>query len=221
MRLVRTSMLVLLRQSAAGHAELITVDSPVGPATAVLDTNANLEWANLEWLKLSVTQNRSINQVLAQTATGERLDTFAYATLAQLCGLTIMNIQLSCAGARTEDTDPVLAFFKLFDGPLFRVDDGFGSFLRIDPPDAINRLGMNTAFRFFEGPPVPYIDTDSQAITMNERTLSEPAFHWLVRDRQSVPEPATMMLVVMGAMMLASFAGRTRFGRTIKRGPLC
>lgn len=201
MKKIRALMAALMMISAAAQAELVTIDSPAGRATAVLDTNTNLEW-----LKLSASQSLSINQVLAQTATGGRLDTFAYASLAQLCELTIPNIQLSCAGGRTEDTARVLAFFSLFNGTLLRIDEGFGTYLQIDQVDAENRMGRSTAFRFFEGPPLPYIETDSQAVTLNERTLNQPALHWLVREHQGVPEPETVALLAIGAMLLAVFS---------------
>jgi hypothetical protein len=60
----------------AAHATLITSDSSLGPATAVLDTSSGLEW-----LKVSVTRDMSVNQVLADIVPASVSRTADYAAL--------------------------------------------------------------------------------------------------------------------------------------------
>lgn len=191
---------VLLAVSAlhlpVAQAALLTEDSPAGPATAVLDTNTGLVW-----LKLSVTENTAINQVLAESAPGGRLEGFGYATVGAFCEFISTNAGVGCR-SRTEDVDRVSAFFSVIGGPRLSPDDGFGSIAALDPPTAENRMAYASSFRLYSEPS-PHYETDLQAVTANAQLLAEPSRHWLVREAHVVPEASSLALLGLGAAVLA------------------
>jgi hypothetical protein len=189
---------------ASAHAALITVDSPVGPASAVLDTGTGLEW-----LKLSATRTSSVDQVFSETAPGGALNGYQFATMAQLCGLLIPNAGLGCFSGRSEDVGRVQTFLSVFDAPVLGDADNFISYLQVDPPSVANRMGFGKVISFYTEP-TPYFDTDAQLVTMDIRKLNDPTFHWLVRDAHAVPEPATSALVGLGVIALAALRRQRR-----------
>ena len=206
MKSLRTTIAILLMQLASAHAALVTVDSPAGPASAVLDTTTRLEW-----LKLSATATSSIDQVFPQFAPGGTLPGFHFATMTEMCGLFPTNAGLGCFTGRSEDVARVQAFLSLFDAPVLRDGDGFISYFQVDPPELSNRMGFGKLINFYTEP-VSYFETDAQLVTMDSRKLADPTFHWLVRDAREIPAPATWALIGIGVMALTSLR-RKRWGR--------
>lgn len=199
MRALCAIAFALLLPAATAQAALIEVDSPAGPATAVLDTNTGLEW-----LKLSVTRNRSINQVFSAISDGGPLDDFSYARTVDLCQGLYANIQLGCTSGNSSGLDRVNGFLALFGGPRIVPDDGFVAYLQVDPPSVANRMGYGTIIRSSEGPGAFFgIETDTQLVSMTAPLLNEPNLHWLVREGQPLPEPSTLALLGLGVIALA------------------
>jgi hypothetical protein len=121
-------LIALLMPFTAAHATLMTVDSPLGPETAVLDTNTELEW-----LKVSITANTTPGQVFAEMTSGGRLQGFRYATANEFtCGL--VGVELLRGGCSadwlTNDVAIVQAFLDLL-GAKFNEIGLFG--VQIDP----------------------------------------------------------------------------------------
>lgn len=197
MKLIHAVTAVLMMQLAPAQAALVTVDSPAGPSTAVLDTGTGLEW-----LKFSATNNASIDQVFSLTAPGGSLGGFHYASQGEFCAFFSPNAGLGCFTGRSGDVARVQSFLDLFDGPVLRDADSFVSYFQIDPPDVSNRMGFGKIITFY-AEPLPYFETDAQLVTMGAGRLSDPAFHWLVRDTREVPEPATSALAGLGVIALA------------------
>jgi hypothetical protein len=207
MKYLGAMLIALLMPFAAANATLTTVDSSVGPATAVLDTNTGLEW-----LKFSVTRNMSINQVFAAMEPGGSLEGFRYSKGSEFPSGVRFEIGSS-------DVATVQAFFALFGiETLFPGPDPnpVVTFSNVDPPGGLNvREGILRTFALVvpELPgAVPYVEFDSQIIPVSSR-LNEPALHWLVAEAQAVPEPSTLALLVLGALALA----KRRLGRGEKR----
>ena len=91
------------------------------------------------------------------------------------------------------------------------MDEGFVAYLQVDPPSVANRMGYGAIIRGSEGPGSTFqIETDTQLVTMTTARLSEPNFHWLVREGQAVPEPSTLAMLGIGAIALARRQERRR-----------
>ena len=195
-RLLATCIAVLVPVGAA-HAALVTVDSPAGPGTAVLDTSSGLEW-----LKLSTTSNTTVNQVFTQMAPGGRFEGFRYSTLNELyCGLISPNVGMECGLPRfTNNVVSTQAFLDIF-GFGFRQ----GSFHTADAPggDPEQRFAFTASFSFFPDATFP-VEFDSQQIRLSVSTLNLPVSHWLVREAHTVPEPGTLALIGLSAIALAA-----------------
>jgi hypothetical protein len=140
----------------------------------------------------------SINQVFAATEPGGSLEGFRYAKGNEFP-----------SGARFEigssDVATVQAFFALFGiETLFPGLDPNPviTFSDVDPPSVMKaREGIIRTFGLFPEPS-PHVEFDSQLIPVSSR-LDEPALHWLVAQAQAVPEPSTLALVAIGALVLA------------------
>jgi hypothetical protein len=191
MKYLRAMLIALLMPFAAAHAALMTVDSPLGPETAVLDTSTELEW-----LKVSITANTTPSQVFAEMTPGGRLQGFRYATADEFtCGL--VSVQLrggGCsAGWVTNDVAIVQAFLDLF-GAKFNEIGLFG--IQIDPQGLNFPQIYVTIFTLDRSQLVLF---DSQLVNLKE---SVPASHWLVREAQTIPEPSTLALLGLGILGL-------------------
>lgn len=188
-------LFTLFLPMGVAQAALVSTDSPLGPQTAVLDTNTGLEW-----LKLSTTANTTTNQVFEEMASGGRFAEFRYATIDELhCGLLAPNVGMTCDLPRfTSDVARTQAFLDIF-GTGFRR----GGLFAVDPPggDPERRFGFTSSFFLFEGATFP-VEFDSQQIRMSAEVLNTPISHWLVREGQAISEPSTIALVALGAMAL-------------------
>lgn len=201
-RLRLISIIAFLMPFAAAHATLITTDSSLGSATAVLDTSSGLEW-----LKVSVTRDRSIDQVLADMGSGGSLKDFHYATSQELiCGLYAPNIfQTGCVSPRvSQDVARVQAFLD-----LFGVNSGDNVlYALIYPPSPYITQGSIESFEAQINIKLPGsnpVEFDSQRVTLFR---DRPEVHWLVREAQPVPEPATLTLLGLGALALVALRKR-------------
>jgi hypothetical protein len=189
--------IAFLMPFTAAHATLITADSSLGPATAVLDTSSGLEW-----LKVSVTRDMSVNQVLADMASGGSLEGFHYATGQELvCGLYAPNIfQTGCVNPNvSQDVARVQAFLDLFgvrsgDNVLYAL---------IYPPTHVTQGYIESFEAQINIKPTASspVEFDSQRFTLS---MSQPEVHWLVRQAQAVPEPSTLALLGLGVIALAT-----------------
>lgn len=141
--------------------------------------------------------------MFADTSDSGPLESFSYARAVDLCQGLYANIPLGCTGG-SRDLNRVNGFLALFGGPIIVPDDGFVAYLQVDPPSVANRMGYGTIIRSSEGPEAFFgVETDTQLVTMDTRRLNEPNLHWLVRESQAVPEPSTVALLGLGAVVLA------------------
>jgi hypothetical protein len=197
MKLLATLLFAALVPLAPARAALIDVDSPLGQATAVLDTSTGLEW-----LKVSATAGATPDQIFAQIAPGGLLEGYRYATVNELtCGLFAP--QLGRDGCvytgSTTDVGPVLTFMERFGKSFDRV----GLFQPIFSEGQIPMIYGET-WHLTRLTDVQIVDFDTQlANLLNTR----PADHWLV---YQVPEPSSLALIGIAAFALASRARRTR-----------
>lgn len=204
MKFLTTSIFLLLMSFASAHAALITIDTSVGANTGVLDTQSNLQW-----LKISATRGLSFNDVLSGMADSGRLADFRYGTAQEVqCSLLFVNLQMSCVtGQINQDVSTVQAFMDIF-GILSGDSIIYGPI----PPEqnpgvsqgAIETYMTQIVIRDITSNPV---DLDTQLVTFSR---DRPSVHWLVRNAQSVPEPATLALFSVGAIGLISLRKRTR-----------
>lgn len=203
MRRLVATFFAVLAPVAAAHAALVTVDSPAGPGTAVLDTSSRLEW-----LKLSTTSNTTVNQVFTQTASGGRFEGFRYSTLSEFyCGLISPNVGMECGLPRfTNNVGSTQAFLDIFDFNFRQ-----GSFHTADAPggDPEQRFAFTASFSFFPDATFP-VEFDSQQIRLSASTLNLPVSHWLVREARNVPEPGTLALI---GLSVFAFAARRQANR--------
>jgi len=189
-------LIASLMPFAAAHATLITTDSSLGPATAVLDTSSGLEW-----LKVSVARDRSINQVLANMESGGSLEGFHYATSQELlCSLYAPNIfQTGCVNrVISQDVARVQAFLD-----LFGVRSGDNVLYALIYPPAHVTQGYIESFEAqinIKLPSSSPVEFDSQRFTLS---MDQPEVHWLVREAQAIPEPSMFALLGIGILALA------------------
>jgi hypothetical protein len=201
----------LLLPFGLANAALLTVDTPLGASTGVLDTSSGLEW-----IKPSATTGTSVNQFYAGMTPGGAYEGFRYATITELeCTLIRPQTGLGCSqmgGANAvADAGPVQAFLDLF-GLGFRR----GALAQAEPPTvpADIRSVFTSAFFDYPGAAFP-AEYDSQRQNLREPLLSNQAVpQWLVyagSTVSAVPEPATMALAAIGvAAALGARGGRRR-----------
>ncbi|HEX8884991.1 MAG TPA: hypothetical protein VF797_10915 [Noviherbaspirillum sp.] len=186
------------------RAALIEVATPLGPDSAVFDTASGLEW-----LKLPLTRNLSINQVRAAMAPGGRFSGFRYSTPEEFsCGLLAPQTGFGCGdySASTQETR-VRAFLAAF-------GTGFSetSLYSVFSPEESRAFGWIEGYaaafgiRFFYYPNATFpVEYDSQLVGV---PLDRPQTHWLVRDApglraiSDVPEPPVTALLGAGALAL-------------------
>jgi len=212
MKLLNTLIFAFLLSSASAHAALITVDTSVGASTGVLDTQSNLQWLNV-----SATRNLSFNQVLSEMADGGRLADFRYGTAQEVqCGLLFGNLQMSCVtGQINQNVSVVQAFMD-----IFGILSGDAIIYGPIPPEQNPGVSQGSIETFvtqivIRDIPSNPVDFDTQLVTF---LRDRPNVHWLVRDAQAVPEPATSMLIGVGAIALMALRKRAsrkqwEFGR--------
>jgi len=198
--LLIASLLSLGNASAA----LIEVASPLGPASAVLDTSSGLEW-----LKLPYTRNLSVNEVRAGMTSGGRFEDFRYSTQDEFsCGLLLPQTGFGCGNySASTDEAQVRAFLDLF-------GTGFTewSLYSVFSPERSREYGwiegyaatFGARFYYYPGDPTP-VEYDSQLFGV---PLDSPQTHWLVRDNRDgrdvhdVPEPPAPALLGTGLLGL-------------------
>lgn len=198
MKFLRCFLPAMLMPLAIAHAALITEDSQLGANTVVLDTGSGLEW-----VKLSVTGNRSVNQVYPELSPGHSLESFHYATTGEFQCLLFERAGPGCGSSGAlSNFDATQAFLATF-GLRIPAGDGITSFYQVDPPGGTGvRQTFVASFTHYVEP-VPNYYFDSQQISLTRQTPDTPAYHWLVRPAEGVPEPSTIALLAAGMPGLA------------------
>lgn len=194
-------LLAVVLSLGNARAALIEVASPLGPASAVLDTGSGLEW-----LKLSVTRNNTIDQVFAGMAPGGTFEGFRYSTQDEFsCGLLAPQTGFGCGHyGDSKDVARVRAFLDLF-------GTGFSetSLYAVMSPERSRESGWTEGyagvfgmiFIYYPGDAFPiYYDSQLFGVPVNR-----PQTHWLVRqerDMHDLPEPPLPALLGVGMLML-------------------
>src|SRR5262245_27771125 len=75
-------LLICILASAGAWAELQSRDSEYGPGTITRDTVGGLDW-----LDVTLTKNRSVDDITAQLGLGGEFEGFRYATTAEIAAL--------------------------------------------------------------------------------------------------------------------------------------
>ena len=205
------SVFILLLASllSMGHARaaLIEVATPLGPASAVLDTSSGLEW-----LKLSGTRDVSISQAFAGMAPGGAFEGFRYSTQNEFsCGLLAPQTGFGCGNyGSSKDVARVRTFLDLF-------GTGFSetSLYAVMSTERSRESGWSEGyagvfgmiFIYYPGDAFPiYYDSQLFGVPVNR-----PQTHWLVRqaqDMHDLPEPSLPALLGVGMLIL--LLGRVR-----------
>lgn len=196
MKLLQAMLIALLMPFCAAHATLIPADSPLGSGSGVVDTNTG--W---EWLQLSATRRLTIREVLAATSPGGILSDFHYATRAELSTLINAYLQFGCTFGCSTNEGAVQDFFGHF-GISLMIEHGILTILEPAYLDTSNP-GIFGAIFILYTEPVPELYIDTQLVTLNDRRLNETGPHWIVRERQPIPEPSTAALFALGAIACA------------------
>jgi len=176
-----------------GQAALISADSPFGPGTITLDTVTQLRW-----LDLTVTTNRSYNNIVSQLAPGGIFEGFRYANNSEVSQFWVNAGILDQSGSfTTNNFEPVSSFISLVGqtgGQPGLASSAFG--LSSTP------LGLNSHASEFVETFLPA--GRGRAVLMfngyGSDDLARPdAGHWLV----SVPEPGIFALLTVGGLSLS------------------
>lgn len=186
--------MLILANSA--QAALISMDSGFGPDTITLDTDANLEL-----LDITLSTNRSFNEVSSQFGPGGDFEGFRHATPSEVEGF------FSAAGILGSTSD--VTDFPLYIAvtELFGVTDYFPS----DPtkPETLGLMSDIHVGAIFYGQVAGvyyYTAVASSTWGFGADYGTESCGHWLVRP---VSEPVTMLLVGFGLIVLAGFRRET------------
>lgn len=194
-------LLAMVLSLGNARAALIEVASPLGPASAVLDTVSGLEW-----LKLSVTRNATIDHVFAGMAPGGTFEGFRYSTQDEFsCGLLAPQTGFGCGHyGDSRDVARVRTFLDLF-------GTGFSetSLYAVMSPERSRQSGWSEGyagvfgmiFIYYPGDAFPiYYDSQLYGVPVNR-----PQTHWLVRqtqDMHELPEPPLPALLGVGMFIL-------------------
>ena len=201
MKPVFTLLLASFLSLGQARAALIEVDSPLGPASAVLDTSSGLEW-----LKLSGTRNVSVSQAFAGMAPGGAFEGFRYSTQDEFsCGLLAPQTGFGCGNyGASKDVARVRAFLDMFDTGFTET-----SLYAVMSPERSREFGWVEGYaatfgiRFFYYPDATFpVEYDSQLVGVQ---VDRPQTHWLVRQAQEVhdvPEPPMTALLGGGMLLL-------------------
>lgn len=190
MKLLRAMLFALLMSLGAAHAALLSINSPLGASTGVLDTNTG--W---EWLQLSATRSLTVGQALAATSPGGILSDFHYADRSELSTLTKAYLSFGCYSGCAEVLPAVDYFFGHF-GISFTVARAIETFL--EPSPFTSNPGIYGAL-FIWYPNDLELYSDTQFSTLSAALLNEFGPHWIVREGKPVPEPSTAALFALGA----------------------
>lgn len=188
------------------RADWITVDTPQGAGTAVLDTVRGMMW-----LRLSVTENWTFAQVESALLPSGQLANYRYATGSDLnCGLlpNYFNLDVECAGSfiTLGNAATVEQFFDLF-GLYFNQPYHFAYYELLLATSHHRQAFISQFFRY--NAPEPHYEYDSQMLTIQ---MDQPAYHWLVATSQQVPEPRISLLFGLGAIGLIVSRKRRSLG---------
>jgi hypothetical protein len=194
MRFLNALVLAFIMPLAGANAALIEIDSRFGPLTAVHETESGLDW-----LKLSVTQNTSINEVFAEMRPAGKFEGFRYASTAEFTGGLVPRNLPTCSVCNEAEFAAIRAFHATFLGPGALV---VGGFFAVDPPE-VDPRGRNGIGSISLLLPNGEHLIDSQGLFLSEQTLNRPNAHWLVKNSQDIPEPKTAALLALGLLALA------------------
>jgi hypothetical protein len=179
------------------YADLIPLDSRLGPDTLVLDTNTNLNW-----LVLPVTEGLSVGEVMTAVDPGGSLAEFRLASrdelvsLIESLGLPINN---SCVGACFPSGDEFV--------DLFRGNAG----LMADPitfvePGIVELFGFHLSLYPAEQEAAGDLQLLTRALDV---AVSSDGF-FLVAETTPIPEPSTLAVLAGGLFGLALLGRRGR-----------
>ncbi len=196
------------------HASLISADDAVfGVSSITRDTSTNFEW-----LDLTLTTNRTYNDISSQLGFGGEFEGFRYATGAELNQL-FTNAGLTIGVVSAANFDPAVDFHALFGttcfgncGSFWLRADGFYGDLRV----IIRGTIAPRAWVHYRS--LSSVGDQAVAHVSTNGNFLDSAFpsvgHWLVREGQApdpvpVPAPAAIYLISLGIAAL-SFVTRRR-----------
>jgi hypothetical protein len=168
------------------QALLISLDDPVhGPGTITLDTETGLEW-----LDLSLSQNRSFRDIVDQLETGGEFAGFRHATSHELLDLlnhaSIPDVDI--LGGTIANTSPTTTLLNLLGPTHFQEmnPEAFG-FLGDEVMPGV-RLNGDLDFLLFGGESAYWV-RGATGIQRHETSQSDQVGHWLVRE---TPQPTAV-----------------------------
>ena len=192
---------VMLLPAGSAHASsLISGDSEFGPDTVTIDTATGLEW--LDWTQYA---GLSYNEVSSMLSAGQELDGWSYATTESIITF-YTNGGIPDIGDYTEaNVAPVFGLFDL----LGRTNGQAAIAVTADKVEQGADIRWLTALRYYN---------DMAEVEIQDHTLfdwqSYPEIgHALFRESQmqpTVPEPSTLVLLLIGGVGLCAFGVRRK-----------